>query len=298
MSRSLSLLLALAVVAGCARSTDEAATSEYDAPSAAPAPGRVAEESAGGVAPVMPASQTIPAALPDSTLGRRLIRTADVGLVVDDVPAARREVGVLVRRAGGFIGAENEARHGDRTEVHLTLRVPAARFDATLDALTADGDAVAYRNVRVEDVTEQFVDLEARLRARRAVLDRYLQLLSRADEVGEILAVETKVAETQEAIEVADGQLRALRDRIGLSTMEVTISDGDPSVLASGPPFMRRLREAFSVGLSGLADLALGLVSLWPVWLVGAALWMWLRPFLRRRRVVAPPVAPPPVPAA
>jgi hypothetical protein len=148
------------------------------------------------------------------------------------------------------------------------------------------------------------VDLEARLRARRAVLDRYLQLLARADDVGEILAVETKVAETQEAIEAAEGQLRALRDRVGLSTLEVTISDGELGALAAGPPFLRRLGEAFSVGLAGVADLALGVVVLWPLWLLGAAAFFGLRPVLRRRRIrrdtipTGPVGAPPPAVSA
>jgi hypothetical protein len=288
MSRLPGAVLALLLVGGCADSTTEEASTSYEAPTApAPAPERAAAD-AGGGSPVQPAAAQLPPALPDSTLGRRLIRTADVGLVVDDVPGARRDAAMAVRRAGGFVGAENENRYGDRLEVRLTLRVPAARFDEVLAALTSDGDAVAHRNVRVEDVTEQYVDLEARLRARRAVLDRYLVLLARADDVAEILAVEARVAETQEAIEVAEGQLRALRDRVGLSTIELTISDDAPSALAGGPPFMRRVREAFAVGLAGVENLAVGIVALWPAWLILAAMGLALRALLRRRRPAAP----------
>jgi len=293
-------LAALLLVAGCARSSDNV-TSD-----AAPAPMEESRAGAAAGAPVAPAAQALPRALPDSTLGRRLVRTADVGLVVADVPAARREVVALTRRAGGFVGTEGESRQGERTEVRLTLRIPAARFDEVLDALTAAGDDVAYRNVRVDDVTEQYVDLEARLRARRAVLDRYLVLLARADDVGEILAVEARVAETQEAIESAQGQLRSLRDRVGLSTIEVSLTDGEPWAIGGGPPFVRRLREAFATGLAGVADLALALVALWPVWLVGGLMFAMLRPWLRRRRLPAntgaapagPGTGAPPAPAA
>jgi hypothetical protein len=326
MPRSFVYLLALALVAGCAQSDNDSgytdvATEELSAaPAAPPLPSSHAEVElgdpgarqmaldgavGGASAPVAPAGMQLPTVLPDSALGRRLIRTGEVGLVVDDVAAARREVATAARRAGGLVSGESENRHGERTEVRLTLRIPAARFDEVLDALTADGDAVAYRNVRVEDVTEVMVDVEARLRARRAVLDRYLQILARADEVGEILAVESKVAETQEAIEAAEGQLRALRDRVGLSTLEVTISDGEAGALAGGPPFLRRLGDAFEAGLAGVADLALAVVALWPLWLVGTALFFALRPALRRRRVrretipTGPVGAPPPaMPAA
>jgi hypothetical protein len=290
MTRISSVALALILSAsGCQSASDEAGVQTESSPPRAAA--EVAPDGSVGGAPVMPVAQSLPTAMPDSTLGRRLIRTADVGLMVDDVASARTDVTRIARQAGGFVGAENETRHNDRTEVHLTLRVPAGRFDAVLDAITAAGDDVAYRNVRVEDVTEQVVDLEARLRARRAILDRYLQLLARADDVGEILAVETKVAETQEAIEVAEGQLRSLRDRIGLSTIDVTISDGDVGLLADSPPFTRRLREAFAVGLAGVAEFALGLVALWPAWLIGGALFVVVRSALRRRRV-APAAAP------
>lgn len=304
MSRSLVYVFALALVAGCARSDNDAVSADQEIISVEEIeqtqqyipPARAGADAAGGApAPVVPVAQ-LPTALPDSTLRRRLLRTADVGLVVDDVEAMRREVAALTRRAGGFVSAEEETRYGERTEVRFTLRVPAARFDVVLDALTADGDAVAHRNVRVEDVTEQVADLEARLRARRAVRDRYLQLLASADEVGEILAVEAKVAETQEAIEVAEGQLRTLADRVTLATLNVTVSDEAPGVLAGAEPFGRRLGEAFAAGLAGLAELALGVVVLWPVWLLGVALVLGLRPVLRRRRVR--PVVPVPAPGA
>ncbi|HLA63486.1 MAG TPA: DUF4349 domain-containing protein [Rhodothermales bacterium] len=315
MSRALTLLLALALVAGCAQSADDNAVAEASyttegapAPMPPAAPGMAADEAraaqgggantgavGGATTPVAPTGSVV--RLPDSTLGRRLLRTADVGLTVDDVAASRREVATITRRVGGFVGAETENRYGERTEVQLTIRVPAARFDEVLDALTADGDAVAYRNVRVEDVTDVMVDLEARLRARRAVLDRYLQLLARADEVGEILAVEAKVAETQESIEAAEGQLRGLGDRVSLATINVTVSDGDQGAIASGPPFLRRIGDAFGDGLEGMAGLAVGLVTLWPLWLIAAALFFGLRALLRRRRVsrASIPTAPVPV---
>lgn len=274
MARSL-LLLAL-LLAACQGTPDQSAGSPAMAPESAELSAQDADR-----APVTATAAQDTAT--DSTAERRLIRRATLRLRVDDYAEARAEVAALVDRFGGYVGGEQERRDPGRVENTLTLRVEAARFDALMEALLAVGDEVDFRTVEVEDVTREFVDLEARLGARRAVAERLTALLARASTVEEILAVQTQLAEVLEEIESAEGQLRYLRNQIGLSTITLTIFEESATGVAVGTPFFRRLGDAFAVGWEGVKALLLAVVAFWPLWLLAALLWpLWRR--LERRR--------------
>src|SRR5690606_33897713 len=126
-------------------------------------------------------------------------------------------------------------------------------------------------------------DLEARLRARRAVAERLTELLARADTVEEILAVQTQLAQVQEEIASAEGQLRYLRNQVALSTITLTIFEESATGVASGSPFFTRIGDAFAVGWEGVQELAVGLVALWPLWALLALLVPLYRRHVRHR---------------
>ena len=224
-------------------------------------------------------------AAPDTaSTARHLIRRASLRLRVDDYAEARTEVTALVGRFGAYLGGEQEQRYPEHIENTLTLRVPAARFDALMEALLAVGDEVDARTVEVEDVTRQYVDLEARLGARRAVADRLAALLARANSVEDVLAVQTQLAQVQEGIEAAEAELRFLRNQVALSTITVTLLEESATGLLAGPSFLSRLGDAFETGWEGMQALAVVAVALWPFWLLVALLVPVVRRLERRRK--------------
>jgi hypothetical protein len=245
----------------------------------------VPEESGAAGADGLPVTPTAAQdAAPDTAAARMLIRRATVRLRVDDYAEARAEVTALVARHGGYVGGEQEHRDPGRVENTLTLRVAAAQFEPLMEALLAVGREVDFRSVEVEDVTRQYVDLEARLRARRAVAERLTALLQRADTVEEILAVQTQLAAVQEEIESAEGQLRYLRNQIALSTITLTIFEESATGVAAGSPFGSQLGDAFAAGWEGVQALVLAAVALWPLWILAALFVPLLRRLERRRK--------------
>src|SRR5690606_6600983 len=238
----------------------------YDAerPAMAPEPAPVEDAAAGRTPATEVSAQDV---APDAAAAEPLlIRRSTLRLRVDDYAEAQAEVAALADRFGAYVGGEQEHRSPGRIENTLTLRVEAAQFEPLMEALLAVGREVDFRTVEVEDVTRQYVDLEARLRARRAVAERLTELLARADTVEEILAVQTQLAQVQEEIESAEGQLRYLRNQVALSTITLTIFEESATGVASGSPFFTRIGDAFAVGWEGVQELAVGLVALWPLW--------------------------------
>ena len=205
-----------------------------------------------------------------------LLRTADLTFRVGDYPEAAAAVPRIVGQFDAYLAGEEENRSSYRVSNTYTIRVASVQFDSLLTALTALADDVEHRSISVTDVTEEFVDVEARLRARRAVEAQYVALLERAADVEDVVAVQEKLAQVREEIERAEGRLRYLRDRAAMSTVRLTLFEESPTGIASGPGFFDRLGDAFADGWDVFLGLLVGMVALWPLWLiVGLAIWGW-----------------------
>jgi hypothetical protein len=145
--------------------------------------------------------------------GPMLIYTATMNLAVFQVTEASKQVEVMAREAGGFLAR--------RDDTSLVIRVPAAKFEDILKRIEKLGD-VLHRNVVAEDVTEQFMDAEVRLKNARAVRDRLQELLAKATKVEDSLAIEKELTRVGTEIETLEGKLKYLRDRAQYSTITVS----------------------------------------------------------------------------
>jgi Domain of unknown function (DUF4349) len=150
---------------------------------------------------------------------RIAIRRAELTLEVEDVAKAAAAAAQVAEARGGF--AENQTVTDERTG-WVSLRVPADRLDETLAALAALGHEKS-RSVSSEDVTEQYLDLETRLRNARELRDRLRALLAKGATVTDLVAVETELARVQTEIESMDGQLTRLKGQVDLATVTVTL---------------------------------------------------------------------------
>jgi len=145
--------------------------------------------------------------------GPMLIYTASMNLAVFQVAEASKLVETMARESGGFLAR--------RDDTSVQIRVPASKFEDIMKRLEKLGD-VLHRNVVAEDVTEQFMDAEVRLKNARAVRDRLAQLLEKATNVEDSLAIEKELTRVGTEIETLEGKLKYLRDRAQYSTITVS----------------------------------------------------------------------------
>ena len=275
--RAAGVLLALVALAACQSDTEHAeADAVADAIEAVEPTVRAPD------APTRLASQV--ASAQDSRL---LVRTADVRLRASRHAQAVARTRALVAEAGGFVGEEASQRYDDRVETLLTLRVPAARFDALLAAVSALDGEVVSRSVAVEDVTRQVADVEARLQAKRAAEAQYLALMDRAGSIEDVLAVQVRLQQVREEIESAEAQLRVLRDGVALGTIRLTVFEASAAGITAGPGWFARAGRAVAAGWDGVLEVALGLLAVWPLFLIGAVVAVALRTRLRARAAAA-----------
>ena len=242
-----------AVEAEMAMASAEEADSTEDAPAAkmaAVAPEAAPQEApAAGVAANAKVAAA-PAAALAATDGAKVIRNGTLTLVVDDPAAAVTAVeGIIAGMPGAFIAAAEMRRAGDPQPTALTLRVPAASFDQALAALRALAREALAEQTTARDVTEEYTDLDARLRNLHAAEAQLLALVEQADTVEDLLQIEKRLAEVRGEIERLQGRFNVLQDRIALATIRLLLhAPPDLSVgIAAGSPPTARAVTSFAL---------------------------------------------------
>ena len=178
---------------------------------------------AGG--PAVQAAPNIPAAPVDSVT--KIVKTGEIDLQVDkhQVPHTIDKLIALAKLENGFV-SDSHSSEGASPSGSVTLRVPVQSFEATItEVRTHVSGKVLEQQTAGEDVTSKYVDLQARLHSLQATRATYERLLSHADTIGDILAVESRISGLQTQIEQLQGQLRVLNDETTFGTLTVTVSE-------------------------------------------------------------------------
>jgi Domain of unknown function (DUF4349) len=223
------------------------------------------------------AIQRLPSARPS------VIKTASLEIAVgrDDLQGAIQEATAAAGRFGGFVLSTSTDEEGARSGT-ITLRVPAERFEAALADIESLGE-VEDETVSGEDVSQQFVDLEARLRNWRTQEAVLLRLMGRADTIGQTIRVQSELQRVQLEIERITGRLRYLEDQTTLSTITASfVAKGVPA--ASKPSTIEvAARRAVELSLQFAAALIVSLGVIVPLallTLLGVVVFRSVRPRL------------------
>ncbi len=198
------------------------------------------------------------------TDGRQVIRRASLSLHAADTRAAFDDIVAMVETAGGFVAeASVDPSNGedDEPRVSMTLRVPSERLSATMTAIKGSVDEVVSETQGAEDVTEQFIDLEARLTNLEALEVELRELLTEVRagddaEPDDILRVFNEVSSVRGQIEQIQGQIDYLSDRTALATLQVEITQ-----TPSAAPLVDEPWSAAAATRNALGNLIAGLQS-------------------------------------
>lgn len=219
---------------------------------------------------------------------RRVIRTGHVAIEVEKFDDAARRLLAIAEGAGGFIADSSYADDGGTPRGTFVIRVPAARFGDVMRQVEGLG-TVQRRQITGQDVTEEFVDLEARVRNLERQEARLLSFMDRATKIPDLMAIENEVARVRGEIERLTGRLRFLANKVDLATIQSEVSqkpkkqpggfwDFDQTIARIQAAFLNTLRQILGA-LEGLA--AFGAAVL-PLVLLGGLGWIVIRRSLRR----------------
>lgn len=302
------LALMLSALSGCAVGSSDRTPQTTSEPNAAP------QQAAGGGGDVAMKTVSLQQT-EDSTqqqqpgqpaaVERKIIRNATLTLEADDPSKAVQRVASVAESRGGFVVTSESRQHGGSRgskgyEVFtVEMRVPAAQFDAALTEIRAAAGSVTSERITGKDVTEEYIDLEARLKQHRALEAQLMEIMKGAEGVADAIAVQRELTNVRTEIERLEGRRRFLENQASLSTISVTIQPTEPLVNTTG--FFSSLGKAFGDGVDIAATITLFLVSLLlgllpVVVFIGIPAYFLLRYVVRRVRRARPAPMPPPAP--
>jgi hypothetical protein len=258
------VLVLLMALAGCASGRDAATTNAPDSGRAYTAESTATQRE--GLAKTVPAGQNAElqkvslteadtAASSAEAADRKIIRNANLTMEVKSTSDMQHKVTSIAESHGGFVVTSEAKQREDadpakRTlDVKLVVRVPSERFGSALDQIRGLATALREENVTGQDVTEEFIDLEARIRTQRALELQFLEIMKQARKVEDALEVQRQIADVRTDIEKLEGRKRFLENRASLSTIVVSLEGPKAIVPVSTTGFGRSLREAVAEGV-------------------------------------------------
>lgn len=258
------VVCALLLVSACTRSREEAPSSTGTSAPATTAPQQGAAATGAKQSSTVPPLSPVSAANPNPSpaeVHRKIIRNAELSVETDIPENGLRKIAAIAESKGGFI-VTSEVRQrgagaeGDAKVVTVVARIPSAQFETTVEEIRKIGSRVLQEKQTGLDVTEEYIDLEARIRTKQALEAQFLEIMKQARTVSEALEVQRQIAEVRTEIEQLEGRRRFLENQSSLSTITVTLQQPVSIVSASPGGFFSSVKEAIGDGV----DIAIAIV--------------------------------------
>lgn len=213
---------------------------------------------------------------------KKIIKTASLRLEVKDFNSYSDKVRKTVKQFGGYIAQEEQNLSEEKTETIMSVKVPVAQFEDLMNGLPNTDSKILERKITSEDVTGQVIDTKSRLEAKKQMRLKYLDFLKQSKNMEEVLQVQGEINIIQEEIEAAAGRISYLSNQSAYSTINLTFYQPLAGYTPADekPGFGSRIAASFKTGASWLAELFIGLVTLWPLIVSVTVIWFLWKRFL------------------
>ena len=200
------------------------------------------------------------------SLDRKIIKEGEIHFETSDLDETRQRITASVTSLEGYISKENQYTYNDRISQTLEIRVPSGNFDKLIEDISKGVERFDMKRVQATDVTEEYLDIELRMRIKKETENRYRELLAKAQTVEEILSIEKQIGELRAEIESIEGRLKYLKDQISYSTLTVTFYE----MVSTPVSFTSKLGVGLKNGWNNFIWFLIGLVNVWPFILLGS----------------------------
>jgi hypothetical protein len=208
---------------------------------------------------------------------RKLIKTGRLTFETANPTKTRKEIMLLIAKINGYIAEDQEQKEDDKLSHFLLVRVPASRFDELMNSISKGVEYFDERKIDVEDISEEYFDINSRIKAKKELEKRYLQLIGQAKKVSEMLEIERELGQIRSDIESLEGKINYMSNQVAYSTLSIRFYKN----IGGKPEFSRKLTVAFEEGLNIIQFSFLFVITLWPVFIllgfVAMAIWRFRR---------------------
>lgn len=201
----------------------------------------------------------------------KIIKTGRLSFTVKELQEAKKEIVQVLPEFKAYTLNEEEGKDIDNFHVSMTIKVPAERFDELVKKVTSLGFILENKSVQLSDVTEQYIDLEARLNNKKKLIEKYNSLLAQSQKVADTIEIHRQLESAGSELESLTGQMKYLNNQIDLSTLDLYLMQRLAPTEQSKESFFSEGGTKLNAGLSYLRNTLLFLLSMWPFILLGLA---------------------------
>ena len=196
---------------------------------------------------------------------KKIIKSGDMTIEVADIKTAQEKIQNFVKNNKAYIQNERFSNAETQTTLSMEIRIPNQNFDNLINSFSDEIGSISEKNIRVQDVTEEYTDVSIRLKNKLAYLEKYRDLLKRSASTKDLLEIQEKIRGLEEEIESSEGRLRYLDDQVNYSTLDLTLIREKPrNTVTSKIGFGSRLVDSIANGWNIFVNFSLEIVSLWP----------------------------------
>lgn len=217
----------------------------------------------------------------EQAVERKIIKEGTIRFETANAAETRKQITAALATYKGYVSQDQAETYASQSTYTLTVRVPAENFEKLLSDITTAAKKVENQDIKALDVTEEFIDVESRIHTKKELENRYKALLSKANKVEEILAIEKEIEALRSDIESYEGRLNYLKSSVAYSTLTVVFYEKQTSTSTFGSEFT----TAFAEGWDNLVSFTLGLFYIWPFIFIILGVMFVVRRKLKRRKL-------------
>jgi hypothetical protein len=209
----------------------------------------------------------------------KIIKTGSLRFESSNLESSFQTIQKAVAKHKAIIQNDNSGKDDYSVYRNFTIRIPNQDFDAFINEISQGVSHFDKKEISQQDVTEEYVDVEARMNAKKKLEARYIQLLTKANKVSEMLEIEKQLAEIREEIEAKEGQLKYMQSQVSMSTVSIEMYTNNPSESGVTVSYGGKIWNEIKSGFNGLSSFLLGIISVWPFIIIFVLLFI----FIKRR---------------
>lgn len=219
----------------------------------------------------------------DKTIEQKIIKTGNLRFETSDLETTYNQIQTAVKNYKGTIQNDTEGKDYQSVFKNITVRVPSKNFDLFLKDISKGVDYFDNKEISSQDVTEEYIDIDARLKAKKILEVRYLELLKKANKVSEMLEIETQLSAIREEIEAKEGQLRYMQNRVSMSTVTIEFYKNVAEESGVTVSYGAKIWNAIKSGFFGISSFLLGLLEIWPFIIILSAIIYFIRKRFKKK---------------
>jgi hypothetical protein len=208
---------------------------------------------------------------------QKLIRNANLRFETQNLEETYQRINLAASKHQAYFQRDTESKDYQSVFRSLTVRVPQKNFESLINDITTGITYFDMKEIGSRDVTEQFIDLEARLKAKKSLEERYLDLLKKATKISEILEIERELTNIREEIESKEGQLKYLQSSVSFSTIEIHFYKKMARGEQTRVSYWTKIKNGFVSGWNGMLSFFVGLLHVWPFIIILVLLILYLK---------------------